>query len=84
MPSPTYIGDDGPDGMVVGAKAASATVPSKVAFYGATPVAQRAASIQATSFLSASSNVTIGATLTAWALEVTNTLIGLGIWKGAA
>ena len=44
----------------------------------------RAASIQATSFLSASSNFTIGATQTAWALEVTNTLIALGAWKGAA
>lgn len=55
-----------------------------VGLYGATPVGQRASSIQATSFLSASSNVTIGATLTAWALEVTNTLIGLGVWKGAA
>lgn len=55
-----------------------------VSLYGVTPVAQRASSIQATSFLSASSNVTIGATLTAWVLEVTNTLIGLGAWKGAA
>jgi hypothetical protein len=80
----TNIGDDGPDGMQIGARSSTAAVPSKVALYGATPVAQRAASIQATSFLSASSNVTIGATLTAWALEVTNTLIGLGIWKGAA
>lgn len=56
---------------------------SLVGLYGATPVTQRTSTIQATSFLSASSNVTIGATLTAWALEVTNTLIGLGAWKGS-
>lgn len=56
----------------------------KNGLYGATPVVQRASSIQATSFLSASSNATIGATLTAWMLEVTNTLIALGPWKGSA
>lgn len=79
MPNPTYIGDSGVDGVVIGA-----STSSKVAFFGSTPVSQRSSSIQATSFLSASSNVTVGANLTAWVLEVTNTLNGLGVWKGAA
>lgn len=55
----------------------------KAGFYGATPVAQRAASIQAASVVSVSSNITIAASLTAWILEVTNTLTGLGLWKGS-
>lgn len=66
------------DNLTIGTSAANT-----VGLYGATPVTQRTSTIQATSFLSASSNVTIGATLTAWALEVTNTLIGLGAWKGS-
>lgn len=56
----------------------------KIAFYGATPVVQRAASIQGASVVSVSSNITIAASLTAWIVEVTNTLIGLGIWKGSS
>lgn len=55
----------------------------KIALYGATPVVQRAASIQGASVVSVSSNITIAASLTAWIVEVTNTLIGLGIWKGS-
>jgi hypothetical protein len=56
----------------------------KVGFYGATPVAQRAAAIQANSVVSVSSNITIAASLTAWIVEVTATLNALGLWKGAA
>jgi hypothetical protein len=54
-----------------------------IAFYGATPVSQRAASIQGASVVSVSSNITVAASLTAWIVEVTNTLIGLGLWKGS-
>lgn len=56
----------------------------KVSLYGVTPVAQRASAFQAASVVSVSSNITIAASLTAWILEVTNTLVGLGIWKGTA
>jgi hypothetical protein len=64
-----------PDGAIVGASASE-----KVAFYGAVPVIQRAYSsaVHATSALSSSAD--FGATQLAWAQEVTNTLIGLGIW----
>ena len=61
-----------------------ASATAKVSFYGSAPVVQRAAAIQAASVVSVSSNITIAASLTAWIVEVTNTLNGLGIWKGAA
>lgn len=55
-----------------------------IALYGATPVAQRAAAIQAASVVSASSYITVGSNLAAWAAEVAATLTGLGAWKGSA
>lgn len=73
------LSDGGSDGTKLGQSATD-----KVGLYGATPVSQRASSIQATSFLSLSTNVTVPANLTAFCLEVANTLNGLGIWKGAA
>lgn len=68
-----------PDGAVIGK-----TASDKVAFYGATPISQRAAAIQANSVVSVSSNITVAASLTAWIVEVTATLNALGVWKGAA
>lgn len=66
-----------PDGAVIGSGASE-----KVAFYGAVPVVQRAASagLHEASALSISSNTTIAASLVAWILEVTGTLKNLGIW----
>lgn len=55
----------------------------KVSFYGATPVVQRSNTVQAASLVSVSSNITVAASLTAWIVEVTATLTGLGVWKGA-
>lgn len=72
------LSDANPDGTVMGQSATDL-----VAFYGATPVAQRSSSIQAASVVSVSSNITIAASLTAWIVEVTATLTGLGLWKGA-
>jgi hypothetical protein len=78
---PTYerldYGSD--DGAQLGGAATA-----KIGFYGATPVTQRAAAIQANSVVSVSSNITIAASLTAWIVEVTATLNALGLWKGAA
>ena len=68
-----------PDGAVLGRNASS-----KVGFYGTTPIAQRANAFQAASLVSVSSNITVAASLTAWIVEVTGTLIALGLWKGAA
>lgn len=56
----------------------------QIAFYGATPVAQRALAAQALSLNSAGSWISVTSNLAAWAAEVTATLVGLGIWKGGA
>lgn len=58
---------------------------NETTLYGMFPsylVAQRASSVQATSALASSSD--FGAAQLAWAVEVSNTLIALGVWKGAA
>lgn len=70
------LGDGSTDGVVI------SPAGSKAAFYGVAPVAQRAAntSLHQTSWLSASSNITVGSNLSAFALEVANTLVGLGLW----
>jgi len=68
-----------PDGCQVGIAATD-----KVGFYGAVPVVQRASAFQAASVVSVSSNITVAASLIAWIVEVTNTLAGLGLWKGTA
>jgi hypothetical protein len=57
---------------------------SKLGLYGATPVAQRAAAVQAASVVSASSYITVASNHAAFAAEVAATLTALGIWKGAA
>ena len=73
------IGINHPDGETWGSAGAS----QKISFYGATPVSQRTNTIQAASVVSVSSNITVAASLTAWIVEVTATLTGLGLWKGA-
>jgi hypothetical protein len=78
MPNPKYLGDGGPDGTSVGRSATDL-----VALYGGTPVAQRAAAAQATSLISVTSTA-VNTSIVAWMLEVSNTLIGLGAWKGSA
>lgn len=70
-----YGGDAG-GGIYIGNAAAST-----VGFYGATPVAQRATTtLHTASVVSASSYITVGSNLAAWVTEVTNTLVGLGVW----
>ena len=75
------LANDNADGTCMGQGNTSTDL---ISFYGAAPVAQRASAFQAASVVSVSSNITIAASLTAWILEVTNTLVGLGIWKGSA
>lgn len=60
------------------------TATSKIGFYGAAPVVQRALAAQALSLASAGSWISVTSNLAAWAAEVTSTLTGLGLWKGAA
>lgn len=77
--SPLYLFQgDAADGVALGRSG------GKMGFYGTTPVSQRAAALQAASVVSASSYITVGSNLAAWAAEVSATLTGLGLWKGAA
>ncbi len=68
-----------PDGSSFGQSATD-----KISFYGATPAAQRASSIQAASVVSATSFISVTSNLAAFCAEVAATLTGLGAWKGAA
>jgi hypothetical protein len=80
MATKLQLSDGGPDGTVMGQSASDL-----IGFYGvATPVAQRASSVQTTSNVAAYTSTTASALMGAWMVEVTNTLNGLGIWKGTA
>lgn len=59
----------------------SAATP--VGFYGTAPASQRTATIQAASLVSAASYISVSTNLSVWVTEVTNTLTGLGLWKGS-
>jgi hypothetical protein len=65
-----------PDGSNWGGSASD-----KLGFYGKVPVVQRpySSAVHATSAISSSTD--FGATQLAWAQEVTNTLVGLGVWS---
>jgi hypothetical protein len=63
---------------------AAPSAGGKIAFYGATPITQRAAAIQAASVVSATSWASVVSNQAAFNAEVAATLTGLGLWKGAA
>lgn len=54
------------------------------AFYGSTPIAQRAGAAQATSLVGTASSSALDTATKAALIEVMNTLTALGLWKGAA
>lgn len=56
----------------------------KVAFFGTTPISQRAAAAQATSIWGTSATTSVDTARTAVITEICNTLIALGFWKGSA
>ncbi len=59
-------------------------VTDTISFYGVTPIAQRAGAAQATSLVGTASSTAVNTDLKAAILEVMNTLIAIGIMKGAA
>jgi hypothetical protein len=67
------------DGCLIGGSATA-----KVAFYGGTPVVQRASAVQAASVVSATSYISVTSNLAAFCAEVAATLTGLKLWKGTA
>lgn len=69
------LSDGGSDGSKLGQ-----STTDKIAFYGTTPVSQRASSDQAT----VASSGSFGATQAALLNEIRATLVALGLMKGAA
>ena len=73
------ITDKTPDGNLIGLDTAD-----KLAFYGTTPIAQRAGAAQATSLVGTASSTAVDTNLKAAVIEIMNTLSAVGLWKGAA
>lgn len=69
------LSDKGPDGTKLGQ-----STSDLIAFYGTTPVSQRASSVQAT----VASSGSFGATQAALLNEIRDTLVALGLMKGSA
>ncbi len=69
------LSDGGPDGTTMGQ-----TRSDLIAFYGTTPVSQRASSDQGT----VASSASFGATQAALLSEIRATLVNLGLMKGSA
>jgi hypothetical protein len=83
IPTSYFNPHNSPDGVQLGLSATASPNPGKVGFYGKVPVVQRpySSALHATSGISSSTD--FGATQLAWAQEVQNTFIGLGIWATA-
>jgi len=60
------------------------TTSDKYAFYGATPIVRRAGAAQATSLVGTASSTAIDTATKAYLCELGDTLVALGLWKGAA
>lgn len=68
-----------PDGCQIGG-----ATSDKVAFFGTTPISQRAAAAQATSLVGTASSTDVTSDLKAAVIEIMNTLQAIGVWKGSA
>lgn len=73
------LSDKGPDGTRMGQ-----STTDLIAFYGTTPIAQRALAAQATSLVGTASSTAIDTLTKAAIIEIMSTLAALGLWKGAA
>ena len=56
----------------------------KISFYGVTPIVQRSGAAQATSLVSTASSTALDTATKAALVEVMNTLVAIGVWKGSA
>jgi hypothetical protein len=68
-----------PDGAIIGNSATE-----KIGFYGKAPIAQRSNAAQATSLVGTASSADVTSDLKAAVIEIMNTLIAYGLWKGSA
>ncbi len=86
MSNPEYLGLGEDDGTILGRSSSH-----KVAFYGTTPITQRAGSVQSVTHATVASSASFGAThqsafnsVIASVNEIIATLTALGAWKGGA
>lgn len=77
MASYTYIGDSGPDGVVIGVASTS-----KFAAFGGTPVSRRTG--YATSLVATASSADVTTDLKAAVIELQNTMSAYGFWAAQA
>lgn len=61
-----------------------ATISEKIAFYGLTPISQRAGAAQNTTAVGTASSTDVTTDLKAAVIEIMNTLTAIGVWKGSA
>lgn len=74
-----YVGNGNSDGTALGR-----TISEKISLYGVTPISQRAGAAQATSLVGTASSTAVNTDLKAAIIEIQNTLVALGVWKGSA
>lgn len=79
MPTYERLDYGSPDGSQWGG-----ATSDKVAFYGTTPITQRAGAAQNTTALSTASSTAIDTATKAAIIEIMDTLRVVGLWKGAA
>lgn len=79
MPDYQRLDDGNSDGTQLGGDASH-----EIAFYGTTPISQRAAAAQATSLVGTASSTAIDSDVKAAIIEIMTTLKSLGLWKGSA
>lgn len=56
----------------------------KISLYGVTPIVQRSGAAQATSLFGTASSTALDTITKAALIEVMNTLVAIGVWKGSA
>lgn len=74
-----YLGSGSPDGTQLGR-----STTDKIGLYGVTPIAQRSGAAQATSAVGTASSTALDTATKAALIEVMNTLVAIGVWKGSA
>ena len=73
------LSDGGSDGTKLGQ-----SITDKIGLYGVTPIVQRSGAAQATSLVGTASSTAVDTNLKAAVIEIMNTLVAIGIYKGAA
>jgi predicted secreted protein len=72
------LSDGNPDGTGLGQ-----SVTDKISLYGVTPIAQRSGAAQATSLVGTASSADVTTAMKAAVIEIMDTLVAIGAWKGS-